>query len=435
MAKISRGFFYQIFIASLFFTEFFYISIGNGVARIYHFVALLVVIVLLPGKCAMVLGSRVTLGLLVFVVVNLLAVGFSDSPGEAAASMMSLMANIGVALAVALVLLRGRVTIEKLYSLTMTFTVISVLWGLTQTIGAAAGVPLGLSSEQDSQVAIGFGPAFRTEANAFGKFLIFPLLLFLPRVIQRRNDARFKAGFALIVVGILVNFTRSSLVGLAIASVYVVYSYFMRGRLTALFKRVLALSTIIGVFLAAIFSGLLPASDYAKFKMENIFNSEEILYGVSSKYRVAALENAWDSILSDEKKMVIGNGWGQLKVEFQGEEIQGGGNDLVHVVGYGGIVALLAYILYSFNIFSAMRTAARRAYDDESKLVALGFTFAFLGIFATAQLTGHLITPEYWLLVGVGIYFGVSKRPFSEATKRRYDESEAAQPRSIRQIR
>lgn len=410
MMKIPHNIFYHVFVASLFFTEFYYIPIGSGVARIYHFIAVVVVIVLMPKTLSVVLGSKVTQGLLLFLFANLLAVAFSDSPSEAAISMMSLMANIGVALAIALVLLKGRISIEKLYTLTMVYAVISVLWSLTQTLGAAAGIPLGLSPEQDTQVAIGFGPAFRTEANTFGKFLVLPFLLYLPRVIQRRKDAMFKWGFVLISIGILINFTRSALIGMAIATVYVVYSYGVRGRLTALLKRTLVFASVISVLLFAIFSNILPVSDYAKFKMENILNPDEIFAGVSSKYRINALEKAWDSILSDRKKLLIGNGWGQLKIEFQGEEIQSGGNDLVHVIGYGGIVALLAYVFYSFRIFSAMRTATRRAPDDGFKLIAQGFTFAFVGIFSTAQLTGHLITPEYWLLVGVGIYFGAIRK-------------------------
>lgn len=408
--SIPRSFFYHVFVASVFLTEFFYITVGGGVARVYHFIALAVVVALLPGKLSVVLNNRVTLGLLLFLFANLLSVVFSDSPSDAALSMMSLMANICVALAIALILLKGRINIEQLYSLTMLYTVISVLWGLTQTVGAAVGIPLGLSPEQDTQIAIGFGPAFRTEANAFGKFLVFPFLLFLPKVLQASQDTKFKLGFALIIVGILINFTRSALIGMAIALLYVTYWYVMRRRLTALLKRALAVAAIVGASLVAIFSDALPISDYAKFKMENILNRGEIFSGVSSEYRVAALERAWDSILSDDKKLLIGNGWGQLTIEVQGKEVQGGGNDLVHVIGYGGIPALVAYVLYSFMIFRAMRATARRAYDDVSRLIAQGFTFAFVGIFATAQLSGHLITPEYWLLVGVGIYFGASKR-------------------------
>jgi hypothetical protein len=410
MPTIPRNFFYHVFVASLFFTEFFYISIGNGVARIYHFLALIVVVALLPTKLSTVFGSRVTLGLLLFVFTNFVSVAFSDSPSEAAISMTSLLANIGVALAVAVILLKGRMTIEQIYTLIMLYSVISVLWSLTQTVGAAVGIPLGLSPEQDTQIAIGFGPGFRTEANAFGKFLVVPFLLFLPRVIQKSHDAKFKLGFAIIIVGILINFTRSALIGMAIALAYVVYSYFRRGQLTTLFKRALPLGAIVGVCVAAIFSNILPISDYAKFKMENVFNGDEIFSGVSSEYRVAALERAWDSILTDQKKLLIGNGWGQLKIEVNGEEVKGGGNDLVHVVGYGGIPALAAYVLYSFMIFSAMRSATRRAYDERSRIITHGFTFAFVGIFCTAQLTGHLITPEYWLLVGVGIYFGALQR-------------------------
>jgi hypothetical protein len=410
MATIPRNFFYHVFVASLFFTEFFYISVGNGVARIYHFIAAIVLIALLPKKLSVVLRSRVTQGLALFVCANFVAVAFSDSSSEAAISMMSLMANIGVAVAMALVLLRGRITIEQLYSLTMLYSVISVLWSLTQTVGVAVGIPLGLSPEQDTQIAIGFGPGFFKEANGFGKFLAFPFLLFLPRVIQRRHDTNFKLGFALIILGILINFTRSALIGMAIAAVYVVYSYFVRRRLSALLKRALAMAAIVGVCMIAIFSNLLPISDYAKFKMENILNREEIFSGVSSEYRVAALEKAWHVILSDPKMLLIGNGWGQLKIEVQGEMVPGGGNDLVHVMGFGGIPALLAYAFYSFMIFRAMRVATRRAYDEGSRLITQGFTFAFVGMFATAQLTGHLITPEYWLLVGVGIYFGAFKQ-------------------------
>jgi hypothetical protein len=410
VTTIPRNFFYHVFVASLFLTEFFYISIGNGVARIYHFIALAVVLALHPRTFSVLLQNRVTQGLLLFVFANLVAVGFSDSPSDAAISLLSLMANIGVAIAVSLVLLKRRLTIEQLYSLVMVYSVISVLWSLTQTVGAGLGLPLGLSPEQDSQIAIGFGPGFRTEANAFGKFLAVPFLLFLPRIIQRRNDAKFKLGFALIILGIMINFTRSALIGMTIASVYVVYSYLMRRRLTVLLKRALALAAIVGVCVLAIFSNLLPAADYAKFKMENILNRQEIFAGASSEYRVAALAKAWDSILSDRKRLIIGNGWGQLKIEMNGEEIKGGGNDLVHVVGFGGIPALVAYAFYSFMIFKSLRAATRRAYSEDLKLITQGFTFAFVEIFATGQLTGHLISPEYWLLVGVGIYFGAVTR-------------------------
>jgi hypothetical protein len=417
VATIRRNFFYVVFVASLFFTEFFYISIGTGVARIYHFLAVAVVVSLYPRQASLILRSRVTQGLLLFVACNVVAVAFADSPAQAAISMLSLIANIGVALAVALILLKGRISIQHLYSLVMLYSVISVLWSLMQTLGAAAGIPLGLSPEQDSQIAIGFGPGFRTEANAFGKFLVFPFLLFLPRIIQNRRDTKFKVGFALIIVGILINFTRSALIGMAIASTYVAYWYFARQRLSALLTRLLAAGAIVGLCVLAIFSNVLPVSEYAKFKMENIINGQEIFSGASSEYRLLGLQKAWDSILSDQKKVLVGNGWGQLKIEMNGEEVQGGGNDLVHVVGYGGVQALVAYVIYSFMIFKAMRAATRRAYDEPAKLIAQGFTFAFVGIFSTAQLTGHLITPEYWLLVGVGIYFGAVTRGTTHAVR------------------
>lgn len=34
--------------------------------------------------------------------------------------------------------------------------------------------------------------------------------------------------------------------------------------------------------------------------------------------------------------------------------------------------------------------------------------FALIGIFCTAQMAGYLITPEYWLLIGLSIYLSVN---------------------------
>lgn len=415
MIKIKSNFIYELFIATIFLTEFYYINIGDGVARIYHFFSILIILGCLSARSInALLRSKVFLSLMLFLFINIIAVFLSDSPKDAGVSLLSFAANIAVAIAISLMLITNKVTLDRLVKLILTFTVISIVWSLVQIFAFNLGVILALSEQQESQVLIGFGPGFRTEANTFGKFLIFPFLLFLPYFLNRVNDDKLRFSYFLMIVAMLLNFTRSSIMGLSIAFLYVFIWHTGRKNLHIVAQRVIQISALLIFVLTLIFSGLLTMSDYGKYKIENLFNSDELLYGVSSEYRVGGLQKALEYTLSDNKRLIIGNGWGQIEIEMQGEVVKGGGNDFVNVLGFSGVLGILGYLIYSTQVFFTFFRASRETRIFDQKLLAAGLQFAFIGIFVTAQMVGYLITPEYWTLIGIAIYVSMTyRRKFS----------------------
>jgi hypothetical protein len=149
-------------------------------------------------------------------------------------------------------------------------------------------------------------------------------------------------------------------------------------------------------------------SDYGKFKIENLFNSEEILKGGSTEFRISGMEQALDYTLNDNKRILIGNGWGQIEVELQDQIMQGGGNDFINILGFSGALGIVAYLIASVLVFRSLSRAAKRSSQLGEKNLAAGLLFSFIGLFAIGQLVGNIISPEYWTLIGIAIYVSMS---------------------------
>jgi hypothetical protein len=402
----------RLFLVILLVTEFYYIPIGGGFARIYHFFALLVVL-LHAGRLPRLLRSPVLGGLLLFIAVNFVAVGLSDDQDRAMASFLGFSGNVLVALAVALILQSERLSVAQFKRLVLGVTLVSVGWGAIQiAVFRVAGLNLALSPEQHSQIAIGFGPGFRTEANTFGKYMVFAFLFFIPDYVASRRERSQRIGWAYAVfcVGILMNFTRSAVLGTVIGLCLVVFWYGKRGLLQPLLRRGLVLAIPLAVGVALLLTGALGVSEYAKYKIANLFEKDELVSGESSEYRLQMMQVVLENTLASPKKLVIGNGWGQTRATVNDVEVQAGGGDGVNVLGYAGIVGVAAYVGYMFLALLAARAVARRDADRERARFAQGTMFALFGLFFTAQVSGVLIAPEYWLLVGSCIHLGVRRR-------------------------
>lgn len=401
---------YSLFFVILLVTEFYYIQIGGGTARIYHFAAILVILAL-AGQIPRLYSSRVFLALLGFLGINLLAAILSDAPAAALASFLSLVANVGVAIAVALILISEKVDLISFRRLILVVTLLSIVWALIQiTAFRLGGVSLALSLAQEGQIQMGFGPAFRTEANTFGKYLIVPFLLFLPEFVKNRRNKYMTYFYATLIVGILAVFTRSSIYGLGLAMIFIVFWYLVRGQFSIFARRWSKIAFFAAAGLVVFVSGLLNVSEYALYKIDHLFSQEEILEGGSSGFRIMAMQNTLDAFLANEKTILIGNGWGQVYMEYGGDSVQTGGGDLLATLGYGGLLGGGAYLLFmSFAFFSAMRVAMTSV-DRDKALFAEGVMFALLGVFMAGQMAGYMIAPEYWLLIGVSIYLSAKSR-------------------------
>lgn len=410
MVKLRRSWFYVLFVVALLTMEFFYIEVGGGVARIYHFWAA-VLALLLAGSFPRLFRSRVFVALMLFAGINLFAALLSDTPSAALASLLSNYANLLIIFIVAAALLRGHVSLEQLARTILMVTMISVAWGAMQIGAFKAGLLLALSPEQVSQIQMGFGPGFRTEANTFGKYMVLPFLLFLPALLNNRGDKWLWLGYAVMVVGILMNFTRTSLYGITAAIVFAFLWYITKGQLNKVTMRFFAMASIVFLGMTLIVSGAVPLSDYAHYKLENFFSEEEILEGGSSAYRLEVMQAVLDNTLGNDKRMVIGNGWGQTHYVIRGQEVQAGGGDMINILGFSGFLGSATYLLYTSLAFVASAKLARRRDRSPQTLFAEGVVFAIVGMFVTGQVSGYLIAPEYYLLLGICVYLSLLKKP------------------------
>jgi hypothetical protein len=407
---LLRKRFYSLFFVILLITEFFYIQVLGGIARPYHFLAVIVVICL-SRHIPLLFKSKVFLALMVFIGVNLCAINLSDSSETALASFLSLGANMAVAMSTALILLTGKVTIVSFKRIILTVTLISVLWGLLQIIAFHfAGVVLALSQEQLPQIQAGFGPAFRTEANTFGKYMVFPFLLFLPEYIEYRRIKHINLVFVIFLIGILMNFTRSSIYGMGIAFIFILIWYAQQDKLCLLTSKSLKFAAAIAVGVILILCGKLNVSEYTVHKIDNFFKQQEILEGGSSAYRLGMMQIVINGAMSNTKKMIVGNGWGQTHVYYGDTKVQAGGGDIVNILGYCGLLGTMAYFAFMLLSFTSARKNVQSSQDKERAYFSEGVMFALVGIFCTAQMSGYLISPEYWLLLGICIYLSLNKQ-------------------------
>lgn len=405
MITIRRSSLYLVFVVVVLTTEFFYINVAGGIARPYHFLAIIFVL-FLGGTIPRLLSSRIFLMLLLFVLVNFFAAAFSSQPGAAVASLTSFLANIAVAMATAMMLLSHRISLFNLLTVIRWVTIISVAFAIVQVVAGKAGFSLGLSPEQKRQIAIGFGPAFRTEANTFGKYLTLPFMLFLPFYLRDRRDRKLRFLYLIMLSGILLSFTRSAIYGLLAGLLFVAFWHVLKGRLVLLSSRMvpITLLTALGIGIAA--SGMLGVSDYGVYKMENLFNSEEIIRGGSSSYRIEAMSAVVSKARSDNKYLLIGDGWGQTHAEVQGKVVQAGGGDIVNVLGASGLLGVATYLAFYLVMLKGLWRTAKCPAEPGIALVSEGVLFAAVAIFFTAQMSGYLIAPEFYLLIGMAIYLG-----------------------------
>ncbi|MBA3013505.1 MAG: O-antigen ligase family protein [Desulfobulbaceae bacterium] len=326
-------------------------------------------------------------------------------------SLLLLAANMGIAMATALILISGTINIQSLKRLIFTVTVISVAWGLVQAITFHfSGIILALSDAQVSQIIGGFGPGFRTEANTFAKYLNFSFFLFLPTLIKGKLCKKNSLILSVMIVGILLTFTRSAIYGMGATLSFIFIWYIFKSRGTLITRKFLVLFLCGGISIY-IFTGFVGnINPYAFYKIQNFFNKEEILEGGSSQFRLMSQKRLIDAFLASDKSIIIGTGWGQVRYIYGGKIWQAGGGELITTLTYGGLFAGLAYLLYLFTSFTAAYKMAQLHRNQEDGLTYEGVAFAVLNSFVTGQINGALIAPEYWLLIGMAMHLSVMPR-------------------------
>jgi hypothetical protein len=247
--------------------------------------------------------------------------------------------------------------------------------------------------------------------------MVFPFLFFLPMYIKNPRNKDLRRLYVVMFLGVFMNFTRSAIVGIAAAFLFVFFWYAFRGRFAVISGKAFQVMAVVALMVVLISSGALEISEYARYKLENLFNQEEIFEGGSSSYRLESIQAVIDNTLNDPKRFWIGNGWGQTYYEVRGIEVQAGGADVVNCLGFGGVIGAGFYVLYYFAMIFGMMKVANRCPDPVLAQFAEGLLFAAIGMLVTAQMSGYMISPEYFLMLGLAIFTGLAAKSIRTTRK------------------
>jgi hypothetical protein len=407
---IGRSHIYKFYIVTLLTTEFYLVEFFGGSLRIAHFLAPVIALLLFRDIPKLV-KSPVFWTLLGFLGANLLASALSPNPRDALFSLGLLAANALITISVALILISGRVKPEELIRLLLYTAIAGIALGIMQVaLYKYGGINLALSESQEQQLVGGFASGFRYEANAFAKSLNTVILICIPMMLSRGKGLRRTALGLVLIIGMLISLTRSAIFGLAITLMiaYCWYLFAGRGKLLSL-----RLVVLFGLGLVAVlgFSSIVgDFNAYAFHKLQLFFDSDELLRGDSSSYRFMGQAMLWDAFTADQRSLLVGNGWGQVKFFAFDRLNQAGGAEIIVALGYGGLLGGLSYLLLHYSAIRSDHFAIRKYPGDVR--IPQGVFFAQLGLLVTGQINGSLIAPEYWLLFGASMALAYQARAY-----------------------
>lgn len=268
-------------IGTCFFTEFYYINVGGGKVRFYHLASIAVILALYKYWRQLFRKSQIWL-LAVFVGFALFSALISDSRVGAVKSWLSLVLNVGIAVALLLLLQAEYITLIKLKQTVCYCVIVICAFGILQYFAVFfLRTNIGFSWEQQSQIAIGMIPAFRTEANVFGRSLLIMMFLLLPDLIMKREKI---SGLGIMyVLGVfctMINMTRTVLYPAFVVLISLMIYYIKKGYGVNFGKTILSLVVLLAVIVGIVSLHILPVADYTVYKWKAFISPLKIDTGM-----------------------------------------------------------------------------------------------------------------------------------------------------------
>ena len=79
----------------------------------------------------------------------------------------------------------------------------------------------------------------------------------------------------------------------------------------------------------------------------------------------------------------------------------------MNILGYSGVLGVVAYLAYTLLSFMSARKIARFSLDNNKARFAAGGKRLRLWGYLHWSVAGYIITPEYWILIGLSIYLSI----------------------------
>lgn len=399
----KRNNIYKLFYTSCLTLEFYYIHFMGGILRVYNLFSAYVVLRFIKDVPSL-FQSKIFISVLLFLLVNFFTSLFANNITAAIISLLSIISNFIISIAIALMMFNKKISQNKFISLTLNISIVCVIWGLIQILFHNIGIDLYLSEEQKVHVIHGLGASFKTEPDTFGKFMNMPFLLAF--LLYLNGYSKNKKYLLIFSIGILMNFIRTPLYGLMISLLFLTIWYLKKGKGRKIIKIASIITILCTTFLVLVEMNLLPIGEYAKYKIDVLFKlkAEDLLNDGSAVYRLDSMNQLIEQTLSSTKKSLVGQGWNQAEGILQGEVVKLGGGDFINVFGASGIIGAGSYIIMLVTIILVLVSIIKKEKENENIIFSEWILFTYIAFLVTSQVSGMFYAPEYYIIIGLAIY-------------------------------
>lgn len=406
-----------LLILSTMLTEFYWMEVMQGYVKPFHILSVLFFFVYTIFNLRFLKHSMIFKLFVLFMLISLASIGFSGDWQESLRSFILPLILFSIAVNVGIALHRKKISEEMFMKIVMYGSLIAVVFGLVQMVAYAfGGTLITLTDVQPDQIIRAKRPpSFFTEADNFGKFLCFPFLFLLPFAFDKANKyhKKIKLAVILILIGIIVNMTRTALIGVGFTSflymVYLLKSNNIGRKIGIIYGIVAFLMILMPVVL--MITGALGSKNELTSRYQTLINPRSAMVeDASIAHRKRGFEETLEASVKNVKSFFIGHGWGSSIVKFGGELKSVGGNMFLNILYFSGVTALTVFILISSKIVQISHKMSKEKGHGSRHCFAEGVLFSFIGIIVISQFASMWIAPEFWLVIGCAIYLELQNK-------------------------
>ncbi len=406
-----------LLLISIMFTEFYWVEVMEGYLKPFHIISVILFMIFSVFHLRNLKLSKIFWFFVSFLLICLISIAFSTDWKDSLRSFILPLILFSITLNIFIALYSKKISEDLFIKIILYGSIITTIFAIIQIAAYSfTGILLTLTQGQDAQIVIAKRPpSFFTEADTFGKFLILPFLFFLPFALDKNNKyhKKIKIIIFIFLFGIIINMTRSAMIGLGITCfIYILYLLKRQSisRNIAIIYVIASLSIIIIPFFFAT-TKIVGSHEELTYRIQTLINpSTMIVEDPSAVYRKRGVEETLEGSIESLNAFLIGHGWGSAIISTKGEPKDVGGTLFINILYYSGIFALILYIFICAMIIRFLLKAVRENNIIEQPLFAEGILFTFIGMLITSQIASMWIAPEFWLVIGCGIYFEILYR-------------------------
>ena len=275
--KINKKVLSCYYILACLWTEFYYINICGGKVRIYHFIAITIILLEIMKAISLLKHKRFW-PIWIFVIWAVVISVFAVHPLSAFISVISLALNCAVGVAALVILYNKWISVKDIQQVTTIGLIICCIIGIIQFfMQVLFNINIGASAEQVTQIAIGMIPALNTEANVFGRVMMVYMLFMLPTLISQSKEIRgIWCMYILSIFCTLINATRSVLYPGIVAIVLCLFIAIYKKQFLNAVKTYAKLAVVAGIIIGLLLLQIIPAYPYTYYKLQSMMGGSTI---------------------------------------------------------------------------------------------------------------------------------------------------------------